>query len=75
MAEATVEDVFGTRPGALVVVAHRISSALRARQVLILDGGRPLRGRHDELLARSATYRELVGHWQSGPVSTEVPAI
>ncbi|AVT28901.1 antibiotic ABC transporter ATP-binding protein [Plantactinospora sp. BC1] len=75
VAEATVEEVFGTRPGALVVVAHRISSALRARQVLILDGGRPLCGRHDELLARSATYRELVGHWQGDPVSSEVPAI
>ncbi|GAA3760933.1 ABC transporter ATP-binding protein [Plantactinospora mayteni] len=73
VAEATVEDAFGTRPGALVVVAHRISSALRARQVLILDGGRPLRGRHDDLLARSATYRELVGHWQGGdPVPAEL---
>ncbi|MEN3614606.1 ATP-binding cassette domain-containing protein [Plantactinospora sp. ZYX-F-223] len=71
VAEATVEDAFGTRPGALVVVAHRISSALRARQVLILDGGRPLCGRHDELLARSATYRELVGHWQGDPVVAE----
>ncbi|GIG87271.1 ATP-binding cassette domain-containing protein [Plantactinospora endophytica] len=66
VAEATVEDAFASRPGALVVVAHRISSALRAREVLILDGGCPLRGPHDELLARSATYRELVGHWR-GP--------
>ncbi|MDW5322612.1 ABC transporter ATP-binding protein [Plantactinospora sp. KLBMP9567] len=72
VAEATVEDAFGTRPGALVVVAHRISSALRARQVLILDGGPPLCGRHDELLTRSATYRELVGHWQGDPVAAGV---
>ncbi|MEO3930324.1 ABC transporter ATP-binding protein [Micromonosporaceae bacterium B7E4] len=72
VAEATVEDAFGTRPGALVVVAHRISSALRARQVLILDGGPALCGRHDELLTRSATYRELVGHWQGDPVAAGV---
>ncbi|MDG4787412.1 ABC transporter ATP-binding protein [Micromonospora sp. WMMD1102] len=75
VAEATVEEAFGSRPGALVVVAHRISSALRARHVLILNGGRPLHGRHDELLTRSATYRELVGHWQGRPVSAEAPAI
>ncbi|MFY1692567.1 ATP-binding cassette domain-containing protein [Plantactinospora sp. WMMB782] len=74
VAEATVEEAFGSRPGALVVVAHRISSALRARHVLILDGGVPLHGRHDELLTRSATYRELVGHWQGRPVSAEATA-
>ncbi|MEE6259701.1 ABC transporter ATP-binding protein [Plantactinospora sonchi] len=66
-AEATVELAFAARPGALVVVAHRISSALRARRVLVLDGGRPRSGRHDQLLAESATYRDLVGHWHGGP--------
>lgn len=66
-AEARVELAFAARPGALVVVAHRISSALRARRILVLDGGRPRSGRHDELLAGSATYRELVGHWRGAP--------
>jgi ATP-binding cassette subfamily C protein len=66
-AEARVERVFARRPGTLIVVAHRISSALRARRVLVIDGGPPALGRHDELLDRSPTYRDLVGHWQGGP--------
>lgn len=63
VAESRVEATFAARPGTLVVIAHRISSALRARQVLILDGGAPLLGPHDELVLRSPTYRGLVGHW------------
>ncbi|MFC4149497.1 ABC transporter ATP-binding protein [Micromonospora mangrovi] len=66
--EATVEDAFARRPGSLVVIAHRISSALRARRVLVLDGDEPLLGTHEELLARSATYRQLVGAWDGLPV-------
>lgn|GEM_PF-616645 len=72
-AEERVERAFAARPGTLVVVAHRISSALRARRVLVLADGRPTLGRHDELLARSATYRELVGHWHGEPVSQREP--
>ncbi|MEV6694767.1 ABC transporter ATP-binding protein [Micromonospora sp. NPDC051196] len=63
-AEATVEHAFARRSGTLVVIAHRISSAIRARRVLVFDGDRPLVGSHEELLRRSPTYRELVGHWQ-----------
>lgn len=66
-AEAVVEDAFARRAGALVVVAHRISSALRAGRVLLLDGERPVLGAHPELLARSATYRQLVGYWDDVP--------
>ncbi|WP_341715905.1 ABC transporter ATP-binding protein [Micromonospora sp. FIMYZ51] len=62
--EATVEAAFASRPGTLVVIAHRISSATRARRVLVFDGDRPQVGSHQELLLRSTTYRELVGHWQ-----------
>ncbi|MBF9134320.1 ABC transporter ATP-binding protein [Plantactinospora sp. S1510] len=72
-AEATVELAFADRPGGLVVVAHRISSALRARQVLILGDGRPMLGRHEDLLTRSATYRELVGHWLGEPETARPP--
>ncbi|MFG1837044.1 ATP-binding cassette domain-containing protein [Micromonospora sp. NPDC049175] len=61
--EATVESAFARRPGTLVVIAHRISSALRADQVLVLDGDEPVLGTHRELMARSATYRALVGCW------------
>ncbi|WP_327025571.1 ABC transporter ATP-binding protein [Micromonospora sp. NBC_01739] len=62
--EARVERAFADRPGTLVVIAHRISSALRAHRVLVFDGDRPLVGSHQELLHLSPTYRELVGHWQ-----------
>ncbi|MEU8130824.1 ABC transporter ATP-binding protein [Micromonospora sp. NPDC049049] len=61
--EATVEAAFARRPGTLVVIAHRISSALRAGRVLVLDGDEPLVGTHEQLMTRSATYRVLVGCW------------
>jgi ATP-binding cassette subfamily C protein len=63
-AEARVELAFARRPGALLVMAHRVSSALRARRTLVLDGTSSELGTHAELLARSALYRDLVGHWQ-----------
>ncbi|RKN41514.1 ATP-binding cassette domain-containing protein [Micromonospora endolithica] len=71
--EATVEDAFGRRPGTLVVVAHRISSATRADRVLVFDDDGPVLGTHQELLARSPTYRELVGLWEHVPVPSGVP--
>ncbi|MCX5065790.1 ATP-binding cassette domain-containing protein [Micromonospora lupini] len=61
--EATVENAFARRAGSLVVIAHRISSALRADRVLVLDGDEPVVGTHEQLMARSATYRALVGCW------------
>ncbi|MBQ1017060.1 ATP-binding cassette domain-containing protein [Micromonospora sp. D93] len=66
--EATVEAAFARRPGSLVVIAHRISSALRADRVLVLDGDEPVVGTHEELLIRSATYRVLVGCWDDSVV-------
>jgi ATP-binding cassette subfamily C protein len=65
-AEARVEHAFAARPGTLIVIAHRISSALRASRILVLDGAEIRHGSHDELLADSALYRDLVGHWQAG---------
>lgn len=65
-AEATVEQAFARRPGTLIVIAHRISSALRARRVLVLDGREVWLGTHEEVLARSSLYRDLVGYWDSG---------
>ncbi len=64
-AEAQAELAFTRRPGALLVIAHRTSSALRARKILVLDGGQALLGNHQDLLTRSPLYRDLVGHWQS----------
>jgi ATP-binding cassette subfamily C protein len=62
-AEAVAEQAFAARGGTLVVVAHRISSARRARRILVMDGREVVLGDHDVLVERSALYRDLVGHW------------
>ncbi|WP_433349062.1 ATP-binding cassette domain-containing protein [Microtetraspora malaysiensis] len=62
-AEARAEAAFGRRGGTLVVVAHRLTSALRARHVLLMDGTRVRLGTHDELVAVSPLYRDLLGQW------------
>ncbi|MGH8905604.1 MAG: ABC transporter ATP-binding protein [Egibacteraceae bacterium] len=64
VAEARAEEAFAARPGALVVIAHRISSALRADRILVMDGADPILGTHESLLAESPLYADLVGHWQ-----------
>jgi ATP-binding cassette subfamily C protein len=72
VAEARAECAFARRAGTLVVVAHRVSSALRARRVLVLDGTHAIVGTHEDVLGRSALYRDLVGHWRSsGPAQGE----
>ncbi|SMD15504.1 ABC transporter ATP-binding protein [Lentzea albidocapillata] len=62
-AEARVERAFARRNGILVVIAHRLSSALRANRVLVMDGGRPLLGTHEHLLKTSALYGQLMLAW------------
>lgn len=80
--EARVEAAFAARPGTLVVIAHRITSALRADRVLLLEGGRARVERHGDLQVLSPLYRELVGHWlgstvlpgsREGPPALTVP--
>ncbi|MGA5285223.1 ATP-binding cassette domain-containing protein [Streptomyces griseoincarnatus] len=66
-AEARAEEALARRPGTLLVVAHRLSSAVRADRVLVLDGTDAVCGTHDEVLDRSPLYRDLTGHWQGGP--------
>jgi ATP-binding cassette subfamily C protein len=63
-AEERAERAFAERPGTLIVIAHRMSSALRARRILVLDGDRADIGTHDSLLRRSAMYRDLAGYWE-----------
>ncbi|ADB35500.1 ABC transporter related protein [Kribbella flavida DSM 17836] len=63
-AERRAEQAFAQRGGTLIVIAHRISSALRAQQILVLDGNRATLGTHQTLLRASPLYRELLGHWQ-----------
>ncbi|MFE0380870.1 ATP-binding cassette domain-containing protein [Streptomyces inhibens] len=63
-AELRAERAFADRPGTLIIVAHRITSARRADRILLLDGTRATCDTHDELLARSPLYRDLAGSWQ-----------
>jgi ATP-binding cassette subfamily C protein len=67
-AEAVAEQAFAQRGGTLIVIAHRLSSALRAGQVLVMDGGTALLGTHPQLLRRSAGYAELMRAWSGEPV-------
>ncbi|MCK8678592.1 ATP-binding cassette domain-containing protein [Streptomyces lichenis] len=69
--EERAERALAARPGTLVVVAHRISSAVRADRVLVLDGDRARCAPHRELLGRSELYRDLVGRW--GPEDPPAP--
>jgi ATP-binding cassette subfamily C protein len=62
-AERRAEEAFAARGGTLVVIAHRMSSALRARRVLVLDGTSAIVGDHDTVRANSPLYRELLGYW------------
>lgn len=61
--EERVERAFGRREGTLVVIAHRVSSAMRADRILVLDGDSADVGTHHDLLASSALYKDLVGYW------------
>lgn len=50
-----------TRDAAVVVVAQRVSTVLRADTIVVLDAGRVVGvGRHEELLATCPTYRQIV---------------
>lgn len=64
--EARAEEAFHRRGGTLIVIAHRISSAMRADRILLLDGLSPHLGNHDELMRSSIVYTKLVGHWGAG---------
>jgi ATP-binding cassette subfamily C protein len=64
-AERRAEEAFAARPGTLIVIAHRISSALRADRILVLDGNQAMVARHTTLLRESPLYQDLLGHWQA----------
>jgi ATP-binding cassette subfamily B multidrug efflux pump len=50
-----------TQDATVIVVAQRISTIRDADQILVLEDGVVVgRGRHEELLAQCATYREIV---------------
>lgn len=58
-AETRVEMAFRDRGGTLIVVAHRLTSAVRADRVLLLDGARSALGHHEELAVSAPGYAQL----------------
>lgn len=72
-AETRAELAFGALPGALVVVAHRLSSARRAGRTLVMDGPRTQCGTHGELLRSCALYRDLAGLWEPADGGGKAP--
>ncbi|MFC3762375.1 ATP-binding cassette domain-containing protein [Tenggerimyces flavus] len=72
--EAHVEQAFAARGGSLIIIAHRMSSALRAARVLLLDGPRTAIGRHQELLRSSTSYAALYDYWDPQQVDISRPA-
>jgi ATP-binding cassette, subfamily B, bacterial RamB/AmfA len=66
-AEAAAEAAFVRRGGTLIVVAHRLGSAHRARRVLFMDGARVRLGTSDELVRTAPGYAELMGRWVPPP--------
>ncbi|MEV7006483.1 ABC transporter ATP-binding protein [Streptosporangium sp. NPDC051022] len=72
VAEAAAEEAFARRGGTLLVVAHRLTSALRARRILVMDGTSVRLGTHEELLASCPPYAELAGHWNPSDIQEPV---
>lgn len=58
--EAAVEAAFRAAGRTLIVVAHRLDLVTRADRVAYFDGASTLVGTHQDLLARSPDYRELI---------------
>jgi ATP-binding cassette subfamily C protein len=75
VAERRAEEAFAARRGTLIVIAHRVSSALRARRVLVLDGTGAVLGDHASLLAGSPLYQELLGHWERPPAGLRLAGV
>jgi ABC-type multidrug transport system fused ATPase/permease subunit len=52
------------------VITHRISTAMRADRILVLDNGRAVAwGRHEELVAQEGVYKDLHDQQTSQPES------
>ena len=49
-----------------ILIAHRLSTAMRADRIMVVDGGRLIEsGSHDELIALGGRYAEMYGTWVS----------
>ena len=61
--EAAIQRVIRARSqeGAVITIAHRLSTVIDADRIIVMDGGViRAQGRHEELLVADDLYRELV---------------
>lgn len=59
-----------TAEATTIIVAQRVSSIVDADEILVMDAGRVVaRGRHEELLESSETYREIVESQKTSEVA------
>ena len=61
-----------------VLIAHRLSTAMRADRIVVVDDGRIVEvGSHDELVALGGRYAEMYATWvnQSEPAASQAGAI
>jgi ABC-type multidrug transport system fused ATPase/permease subunit len=60
--EAYIQDTLATLQGekTIIVIAHRLSTVIKADQLLVIDDGRIVEsGTHEELVNRPGAYRQL----------------
>jgi len=57
-----------------VLIAHRLSTAMKADRIVVVDEGRIIEiGTHDELVARGGRYADMYATWSSQSQGASVP--
>ena len=78
LTEAAIQDCIrrAAAAGAVITIAHRLSTVLDADQIIVLEAGRiRARGSHAELLDRDDLYRQLVEALRIAATSETEPTV